>query len=114
MNFSVNRRTGSLAQRVRDDLRLLSSDTKGLLRQALSEELPAARQQLLNVAGDSLGRGREWIRNGVRSFRREDRTPYLLGAVGLAVLAGAAWCLWSRSSCCRSEVVPDDEIADEP
>lgn len=110
MKFPINRRTGSLAQRVRDDIRLLSGDTKSLIRQALSEDLPAARQQLLSAASDSLGRGRAWVASSSRSLRRDERAPYVAGAVGLAILAGAAWCLWSKYGCCsRNESLVEQE-----
>lgn len=110
MKFPINRRTSSLAQRVREDLRLLRSDTRTLLRQALSDELPAAGQQILHAATDGLDRGRAWVVSSSRSIRRDERTPYIVGAVGIAVLAGAAWCLWSRFGCCsRNEPIIEEE-----
>lgn len=110
MKFPINRRTSSLAQRVREDLRLLRSDTRTLLRQALSDELPSAGQQILHAATDGLDRGRAWVVSSSRSIRRDERTPYIAGAVGIAVLAGAAWCLWSRFGCCsRNESVIEEE-----
>jgi hypothetical protein len=110
MKFPLHRRTNSLAQRVREDLRLLQTDTKTLLRQALADDLPVAGQQILHAATDGLDRGRAWVVSNSRALRRDERMPYVVGAVGLAVLAGAAWCLWSRFGCCaRDEMRAQEE-----
>lgn len=115
MKFAVNHRTGSLAQRVKEDFRMLSNDAKTLLRQALSDDLPQAGQKLMSAAGDRLDRGKALLASRTRSFRRSDtRTPFLLGALGVAALAGtAAWLLLRRSSeDCEVEAVtrtPDDD-----
>ncbi|WP_338289127.1 hypothetical protein [Luteolibacter sp. LG18] len=98
MRFPINQRTGSLAQRVRDDVRLLSSDTKSLLRQALNDELPAAKQRFVKTATDGIDRSRAWLITGSRTLRRDQRTPYVLGAVGVAALAGVAWLAWQKFS----------------
>lgn len=110
MKIPSNQRTGILALRVRDDLRLLSADTRTLLRQALSDSLPAAGRQILHTATDGLDRGRAWIVAGSRSIRRDERTPVVVGVVGLAVLAGAAWLLCSKFGCCsRDESLVEEE-----
>ena len=81
---------------------MLSADTKTLLRQALSDELPAAGQKILQSASDGLDRSRAWFISGTRTIRRDQRTPYVLGAVGVAALAGVAWFAWQKLSdgCC--------------
>jgi hypothetical protein len=98
MRFPINQRTGSLAQRVREDFRLLSADTKHLLRQALTDELPAARQRIMRRASDGLGRSRAWLVSGTRQVRQDQRTPYILGAVVVAALAGVAFLAWQKFS----------------
>lgn len=100
MKFPIPPHTNALAKRVREDLRLLSTDTRTLLRRALADDLPTAGRQILHAATDGLDRGRSWIASGSRAIRRDERTPFVVGAVGLVVLAGVAWCLWSRSACC--------------
>lgn len=112
MKLPLNPRTGSLAQRVREDFRLLSSDTKLLLRQALNDELPSAKRRILRSAGDGLDRGRNWLASGSRSLRRNERIPYFVGAIGVAAAAGLAWYAWQkfRESCCCAE---DAELASE-
>lgn len=98
MKLPINQRTGSLVQRVREDFRLLSSDTKVLLRQALNDELPAAGQRILRSASDGLDRSRTWLADSSRNLRRNERTPYVLGAIGVAAIAGLAWFAWQRCS----------------
>ncbi|MFD0892858.1 hypothetical protein KBB96_15660 [Luteolibacter ambystomatis] len=98
MRFPINQRTGSLAQRVREDFRLLSADTKHLLRQALTDELPAARQRIMRRASDGLGRSRAWLASGSQNIRKDQRTPYVLGAIGVAALAGVAYLAWQKFS----------------
>lgn len=40
-----------------------------------------------------------------REVRRDPRTPYVIGALGLAVLAGVAFTWWrnSNNGCCEEE-----------
>ncbi|MGC4016317.1 MAG: hypothetical protein QM755_17605 [Luteolibacter sp.] len=96
MRFPINQRTGSLAQRVREDFRLLSADTKSLLRQALTDELPAARQRIVRRATDRIDRSRAWLASGSQNIRQDQRTPYVLGAIGVAALAGVAYLAWQK------------------
>jgi hypothetical protein len=98
MKLEVNPRTGSLAHRVKDDFRLLSQDTRSLLHQALSDELPSARTRLMNAASGKIDEGREWLAKNSKALRNDQRLPYLVGAVGLTLLAGAAgWWLFRQS-----------------
>ncbi|HEY8991515.1 MAG TPA: hypothetical protein VIM46_06035 [Luteolibacter sp.] len=92
----MNRQTHSLARRVRDDFRLLSADTRMLLHQALQRDLPEARDKLVDTAHQQLGRGRDWVAGRAQRIRADARTPYVVGAIGLAVAAGLAFVLWRR------------------
>jgi hypothetical protein len=110
MKFPIPPHTNALAQRVREDLHLLSTDTRTLLRRALADDLPSAGRQILHAATDGLDRGKSWLASGSRAIRRDERTPFVAGAVGLAVLAGVAWCLWSKSGCCtRNRSLAEEE-----
>lgn len=99
----MNRQTHSLARRVRYDLRLLSADTRMLLHQALQRDLPEARDRIVDSAHQQFDRGRDWMVDCAREVRRDPRTPYVVGALGLAVLAGVAFTWWrnSHNGCCE-------------
>jgi len=92
----MNRQTHSLAQRVRDDFRLLSADTRLLLQQALQRDLPDARNRLVDRAHQKIDSGRDWIRSSSRAIRRDPRTPYVVGALGLALVATLVWATWRQ------------------
>jgi hypothetical protein len=98
MKLALNPRTGSLAHRVRDDFRLLSQDTRSLLNQALNTELPSARRRLMDAAGGRLDQGRQWLSDNSQALRQNPRLTFLIGAAGLAALAGASWLLFRPSS----------------
>jgi len=112
MRFPINQRTGSLAQRVREDFRLLSADTKHLLRQALTDELPAARQRIMRRASDGLDRSRAWLVSNSRTIKQDQRTPYVLGAIGVAALAVAylAWMKFANGGGTNGKLVAFDDI----
>jgi hypothetical protein len=98
MKLALNPRTGSLAHRVRDDFRLLSQDTRSLLNQALNTELPSARRRLMDAAGGRFDQGRQWLSENSQALRQNPRLPILIGAAGLAALAGASWFLFRPAS----------------
>ena len=105
MKLEVNPRTGSLAHRVKDDFRLLSQDTRSLLHQALSDELPTVRTKLANAASEKLDQGRQLLSKGRRIAREDLRLPLAAGSVvigasalAVAALAGAAaWWFFRRN-----------------
>src|SRR5687767_6477218 len=94
MMHRMNRHTHSLAQRVRDDLRLLSVDTRRLLQQALQHDLPDARDRMIDQAHRTIDLSRDWIRSSGRAIRRDPRAPYVAGALGLALVATLVWATW--------------------
>jgi hypothetical protein len=108
MIHRMNRQTHSLAQRVRDDFRLLSADTRLLLQQALQRDLPDARDRLMDRAHRRIDSSRDWIRSSGRAIRRDPRTPYVVGALGLALVATLVWATWRQCRCdaegCRREM----------
>jgi hypothetical protein len=97
----MNRNTHSLAQRVRDDFRLLSADTRMLLQQALQRDLPDAGHWLLDSAHRKFDQGRSWVRGNSRALRQDPRTPYLVGALGLALVATLVWATSKATAECR-------------
>jgi hypothetical protein len=99
MMHRMNRQTHSLAQRVRDDFRLLSADTRLLLQQALQRDLPDAGHRLADRAHRKIDSSRDWIRSSGRAIRRDPRAPYVVGALGLALVATLVWATWRQSRC---------------
>jgi hypothetical protein len=88
-----------MAQRVRDDLRLLSADTRMLLQQALQHDLPDVRDRFMDRAHRTIDSGRDWIRSSGRAIRRDPRAPYVVGALGLALVATLVWATWRQCRC---------------